>query len=123
MAYLESRLEELKNNLVAPAKEGGLKALEGQKISEFYGLEIYSVPIFHHSFKNLHLWMSELNRQLVFDIHNSVEKHCIVKLKMLHGNNMKGFENMLEKCVNDVGQKIINHAGNINVTLYFNIEN
>jgi|LauGreDrversion4_2_1035121.scaffolds.fasta_scaffold108293_2 hypothetical protein len=117
MAYLESRLEGLKNNLVAPAREPGLKALEGQNISEFYGVDFFTVPQYHHGFKHLRDWMNELNRQVFFDIHHTVINHCKVKIRMLHGNSIIGSEDIFKKCVEETEIKM-NLNGDLEVTIF-----
>ncbi len=97
MAYLEKKLNQLDNNIVAPAKEGGISALSGVKFSELYGHYIYTVPLFHHSFFLLKKAVQQHSKIILDKISDRCRDQCVVDLELAHGNNIKT-DHLLNKC-------------------------
>ena len=89
MSYLESRLNQIDENILAPAKEGGLAALSGKKYPEIYGHQIHTVPLFHHSFYLLKQSVQNQSMLIMQQVEQRCTNKCIVDLQMTYGENIK----------------------------------
>ena len=89
MSYLESRLNQLDENIQAPAKEGGLIALSGKKYPEIHGHKIHTVPLFHHSFYLLKQSVENQSIIIIEQVQKRCLNKCTVDLEMTYGTNIK----------------------------------
>jgi hypothetical protein len=111
MSYLESRLNQIEENIQLPAKEGGLQALAGKKFSELFGYRIHTIPLFHHSFFLLKQSV-ENNSYLIIDkVKQGCQNKCQVDLEMTYGANFKSDYAMpkcQEQCISEVVSPFLN---------------
>lgn len=123
MAYLEGRIKEIESKSVPPSKEGGLAALSSKKLWAGYGIPIYTIPIFHHSFR---LWSKALqdhSYNMANKVFEACQTNCTSSVKLLRGTHSPTNEDDIKKCSKDCSQKL---AGNYfyDLEVYLNkIEN
>jgi hypothetical protein len=105
MAFLESRLKQFDDVISPPSKEGGLSALEGKKIGNFYGYHIYTVPLFRHSFRYWKRYLANNTLGIMQATLERCDMQCRNDVSLLNGNSTPIFEINLEKCRSDCKQK------------------
>ena len=104
MAFLESRLKQIDEIISAPSKEGGISVLDGKKIGNFYGYQIYTVPLFHHSFK---YWKQYLAINTINIVESTIKRcqlQCQNDIKQISGNSLSGNDINFNKCTQNCNE-------------------
>ena len=105
MSYLENKLSYNQKVITPPAKEGGIAALSGVKVPEFIAYNIYTVPLYHHSFNLLKKAVKNQGYVIINRIKDRCKKQCTVDLEMLHGKNTHSLD-LLSQCQSDLMTEI-----------------
>jgi hypothetical protein len=106
MSYLESRLNQIDENIQPPAKEGGLEALAGKKFFELFGYRIHTIPLFHHSFFLLKQSVENHSTMMIEKVKQGCKNKCQVDLEMTYGANIK-LDYALPKCTQECFSQIV----------------
>lgn len=106
MSFLESRLNQIEENIQPPAKEGGLEALAGKKFCEVFGYRIHTIPLFHHSFFLLKQSVENHSYFIIEKVKQGCQNKCQVDLEMSYGANNK-LDYALPKCKQQCVSQII----------------
>ena len=106
MSFLESRLNQIEENIQPPAKEGGLEALAGKKFCEVFGHRIHTIPLFHHSFFLLKQSVENPSYFIIEKVKQGCQNKCQVDLEMSYGANAK-LEYALPKCQQQCVSQIV----------------
>jgi hypothetical protein len=121
MAFLESRLKQIDDIISAPSKEGGISALDGIKLANFYGQYIYTIPLFHHSFKYWKQYLAFNTLNIMQSTMIRCELQCQNEIKQISGNSLSGFELNHKKCTEDCREKWVNQVFSaLEVIFFFN---
>lgn len=106
MSYLENKLNYNQNVMTPTAKEGGIAALSGVKVPEFIAYNIYTVPLFHHSFNLLKKAVKNQSYVIMSRVNDRCRKQCTVNLEMLHGKNTHSTD-LLSECQTELLNEIV----------------
>jgi hypothetical protein len=101
MAFLESRLKQIDEIISPPSKEGGLSALDGKKIPNHIGFHIYTVPLYHHSFKYWKQYLAKFTFEVLNATIERCESQCRNEVNSIQGNNFTLIDANLKKCFGD----------------------
>jgi hypothetical protein len=111
-------MKELEDNYVPPAREGGLQALDGQKIWAGIGIPIYTIPAYHHSFRLFYNSLSDNTFKMLDRINESCRKNCITKLKLLRGHTCALIEEDFPKCFYECSRITAKGYSGLNVLIF-----
>jgi hypothetical protein len=98
MSYLEEKIKQKDRTYSAPAKEGGLKAIEGVKIWGHMGYQFYSIPLFHHSFRLLTNNLNQRTNEVIDNIMLRCQNECKVNLKYMRGKHGAAIDHEAKEC-------------------------
>jgi hypothetical protein len=105
MAFLESRLKQINDLVSTPSKEGGLAGLNGVKLGNFYGYHIYTVPLFHHSFKHWKKYLINNTLGILQSTEIRCNQQCENDANLLHGNTVALIKIDTQKCFKECSNK------------------